>query len=117
MATKRVIVRYLLFAFLVQQCAINKNVIYGTWISESDPNAIVEIDRAEYRQVYESETTSYKYELSSYSCDKNYYDGKEQNLTFLKLDDGSCYEVTGLTDSTLTLRYITSGRLLVFKKG
>jgi len=114
---KEMIMKYLLFALLLQQCAMNKAIIYGTWQNESDPNTIVEIDRLEYREVSENnETQSYKYELSLYSCDKSYYNGNERNLTFLKLDDGRCYEVTGLTDSTLALRYVTSGRLLIFKR-
>lgn len=48
------------------------------------------------------------------SCDLNYSDDK--NLDFISLEDGTCYEITGLSDTLLAFRHTASGSLQIFYK-
>jgi hypothetical protein len=104
---------------LMQNCiAQKKGSIYGTWINKEDKNSIVKIDKSNFCMIYKSDTVFLgKYDRTSTSCDSNYLKGNfDKNLDFINVSDGECYEITGLTDSTLAYRHTTSGTLHVFYK-
>lgn len=90
--------------------------IQGTWIDSEDKYSIMKIDRKNYYRIYKHDTTFFgKYWRSSVSCDSNYLNDKtEKNLDFIRLEDGTCYEITGLSDSTLAYRHTTSGKVYLF---
>ena len=62
-------------------------------------------------RIYNADTIlTGKYIRSSVSCDSNYLaEIKKKNLDFLQFDSGTCYEITGLSDSILAYRHTASG--------
>lgn len=102
----------------IHQYSEQRKSIIGTWIDEADEHSIVKIDKNTFYQIYDTATIfSGKYFRSSKSCDSNYLDNKmEKNLDFISIDDGTCFEITGLTDSTLAYRHTASGKMHVFYK-
>ena len=109
----------IVMACFIQNCiAQQKGSIYGTWINKADRNSIVKIDKSDFCMIYKSDTVFLgKYDRTSTSCDSNYLkDNFDKSLDFINVRDGECYEITGLTDSTLAYRHTTSGTLHVFYK-
>ena len=91
--------------------------IQGKWVNNDDNNYVVKITKDNFYEIYSHNTSFYKYSRSSKSCDKSYL--KEDNnpdLDFIRLNDGRCFEITGLTDSTLAYRHTVSGKMQVFHK-
>jgi len=101
----------------IQPCsAQQKKPIQGAWIDNEDKNSVVKFDRKKYYQIYKFDTVfSGKYFRSSTSCDSNYLNYNSiKNLDFICVDDGTCFEITGLTDSTLAYRHTISGKVHLF---
>ncbi len=92
--------------------------IEGKWIDKDDAKSVLIITSNRYIDVYCRDTIySGKYSRSNYSCDSVYWkDDNVKKLDFIKVSDGRCFEIIGLTMNSLSLRYTTSGRLLVFRK-
>ena len=88
------------------------------WVNREDKHSIVKFDKTMYFQIYNADTVySGKYFRSSSSCDTSYLDNnKEKNLDFISIADGTCFEITGLTESTLAYRHTVSGRMHEFYK-
>jgi hypothetical protein len=99
----------------MHQCS-NQLSIQGKWVSSSDNNYVVKITKDKFYEIYKNDTSFYKYSRSSKSCDTSYLNETNPNLDFISLDDGRCFEITGLTDSTLAYRHTASGRMQVFNK-
>lgn len=101
----------------MHQCSTQKLSIQGKWINRDDSNYIVKITKDRFCEIYDRDTSFYKYSRSSKSCDTSYLnETNNPNLDFISLDDGRCFEITGLTDSTLAYRHSASGRMQVFYK-
>lgn len=104
---------------LVRECLPQQSLsIQGNWINKNDNLSVLNIGKNSFCQIYNRDTVSCeKYFRSSVSCDSNYLKYKnEKNLDFIRLEDGICYEITGLTDSTLAYRHTGSGKIHVFSK-
>ena len=101
----------------IHQCKTNQLSIQGRWVSSKDNNYIVKITKDRFYEIYNRNISFYKYSRSSKSCDTNYInETNNPNLDFISLDDGRCFEITGLTHSTLAYRHTASGRMQVFYK-
>jgi len=96
----------------------DQQLILGKWINEEDTSDQIIIESRYFYSVYKTDTLSLsEYKLSNKSCDKNYMkDSNNKNLLFMSLSNQTCYEITGLSDSTLAYRHTTSGKLHVFHK-
>jgi len=104
---------------LTGECLVQQtSSIEGEWISKNDNRSILNISRNAFCQIYNGDTLHcQKYVRSSASCDTSYLDSKnDKNLDFIRLEDGTCFEITGLTDSTLAYRHTQSGRMQVFSR-
>ena len=101
----------------MHQCSTNNLSIQGKWVNSDDNNYVVKITKDRFYEIYNNDTSFYKYSRSSKSCDTSYLnETNNPNLDFISLDDGRCFEITGLTDSTLAYRHTVSGRMQVFNK-
>ena len=101
----------------MNECSTNNLSIRGNWVNNDDNNYVVKITKDRFYEIYNNDTSFYKYSRSSESCDKSYLnEDNNPNLDFISLDDGRCFEITGLTDSTLAYRHTASGRMQVFYK-
>jgi hypothetical protein len=101
----------------MHNCATNNLSIQGNWISRDDNNYNLKITRDKFYEIYNYDTSLYKYTRSSKSCDTTYLnENSNPNLDFISLDDGRCFEITGITDSTLVYRHTASGRMQLFYK-
>ncbi|MGE7776592.1 hypothetical protein ACQKLP_17835 [Chitinophaga sp. NPDC101104] len=87
-----------------------QHLLKGRWGSQEDSRSRVEFhDRAYYR-IYDKDTTAKgTYTWSHQSCDTSYYKGPDRKLEFIRLDDGSYYEITALTKQNLSYRYTVNG--------
>ena len=106
----------IIFCF-VQNCSAQQTKsIQGVWIDSEDKNIIVKIDRTKYYRIYKRDTVfSGKYFRSSNSCDSSYLnDSSIKNVDFLRIEDGTCYEITGISDSTLAYIHTASGKVYLF---
>lgn len=83
----------------------------GKWISRDDKNWTLTISKTTFCENYQGEESCESYVRSGTSCDTTYT--KLQELDFIALSDGRCFEITGLTKSTLAYRHTVSGRLHV----
>lgn len=92
--------------------------IEGTWTDETDDHSSITFGKNMVCEMSDADTTySGKYFRSSTSCDNNYLkNNNEKNLEFISFDDGRCFEITGLTDSTLAFRHTASGSMHIFYK-
>lgn len=101
----------------IHQCSTNNLSIQRKWVNSDDNNYVVKITKDRFYEIYNNDTSFYKYSRSSKSCDTSYLnENSNSNLDFISLDDGRCFEITGLTDSTLAYRHTASGRMQVFIK-
>jgi hypothetical protein len=110
----QIIAATILFAVWLYQA--DSESLKGRWISQGDSQSTLIITDRKFIKLYGSDTTyAGSYSRSSASCDSNYYKGPEK-LDFLKLDDGTCFEITGVTQKILAYRYTPNGRLHVFRR-
>lgn len=100
---------------LLNQCSTDYS-IQGYWINRDDRNYMIEITRDQFFEIYKNDTVLHSYSRSCNSCDTTYMKRNSMKLDFIKLNDGRCFEITGLTDSLLVYRHTISGRLLFFIK-
>lgn len=103
----------LLALAIMAKCSKNSS-LHGTWISDEYEHYIVKFTSDKLYEIHDKDTSVYNYLRGSKSCDESY--SKEPNLDFLSLEDGRCFEITGLTDTSLAYRHTVSGRLQVFHK-
>ena len=101
---------------LINECNTNNLSIQGTWINGEDEHYIVKFTKDKFYEIYNSDTSVYKYSRSSKSCDENYLKEINPSLDFFSVDDGRCFEITGITDSTLAYRHTVSGKMQIFHK-
>lgn len=106
----------LIFTILVQKCSTNNLSIHGTWTSVKDEHYVIKFTGNKFYEIYKNDISSYSYSRSSRSCDEKYLKKTDPSLDFISIDDGRCFEITGITDSTLAYRQTVSGRLNVFYK-
>lgn len=90
----------------------------GKWVNNTDKRSIVTITATKYIERYAGHAPSIVgYKRAKISCDTAYVKNPgAEHPDFIKLDDGRCFEIVGLTNSRLSLRYTVSGKLLVFTK-
>ena len=68
-------------------------------------------------ELYKNDTISANnYHLTNQSCDTSYVSEKATNLEFIAMNDGTCFEITGLNDTLLSIRHTASGKLQEFHK-
>jgi hypothetical protein len=92
--------------------------IHGKWQANQDAKSVLVITRTNYIEIYDRDTVySGSYQYSHNSCDTTYMTNKKLgNLDFIKIEDGRCFEITGLSSKILAIRYTQSGKLLVFHR-
>ena len=112
------LISFILIASSVFQCSDLNKSIQGKWISEEDTLSTITFNKDSFFEIYNADTIfAGKYIRSSISCDSNYLaDIGEKNLDFLQFDSGTCYEITGLSDSILAYRHTSSGKMHVLYK-
>lgn len=108
--------------------AFNKKVssdatIIGTWVSEEDTNWKIIFTNDKCTWMYQNnQTDEYNYILSNTSpqCGSIVLvTGETKYLQFtntINIEDKLCYEIYGLSPTTLTLREINSGGFKVFER-
>ena len=93
--------------------------INGTWVSKEDKKSIITFSENIFFDIYNNDTLDIgTFERSIYTCDSSYIDPtvKADFILLKEGDDQTCYEITGISDSVLSYRYTTTGRLHVFTK-
>jgi hypothetical protein len=90
--------------------------IEGKWIDKEDPLSIMVFTDTKCIEIYNNKTLSSSgYHKSTHSCDSAYYPEKAaKKLDFISLEDGRCFEITGLSNTALAYRYTKNGKLHVF---
>lgn len=103
---------------LTQKCGDKSQLLQGKWVDTEDENSSIRFEHGNFYMFYNSDTIqTKKYEMTNVSCDTNYYNNKNiEELNFLRVEDGTCYEITGFSDSILAYRHTVSGKLHVFRK-
>ena len=99
------------------------STIIGTWISEEDTNWKIIFTNDKCTWMYENnQTDEYNYILSNTSpqCGSNVLVTGEtkylQITNTINVEDKLCYEIYGLSPTTLTLREVNSGGFKVFDR-
>jgi hypothetical protein len=91
----------------------------GVWVSVDDKNARIIFKEQRFYSLYGKDTLDAgSFKRSVHSCDSKYMNNTQKAdfiLLISKLDE-SCFEITGLSDSTLAYRHTGSGRLHVFHR-
>ena len=110
-----IVIFALIFA---QKCSNKSNLIQGEWIDKDDEKSIIKFEKEKFYMFYDSDTIQFKkYTVNTTSCDSNYYSNMNaKKLNFISVEDGTCYEITSLSDSILAYRHTVSGKLHVFYK-
>jgi hypothetical protein len=92
--------------------------IKGRWINNNDSKSVILVTKSKYIETYDRDTIYVgNYLTGIHSCDNDYFEKTSaQKLDFIKVEDGRCFEIVGLTSNRLSLRYTTSGRVQVFRK-
>jgi hypothetical protein len=101
---------------LSQTCAVKELSITGTWVNENEKQYLIRFTDSKFYEIYDRDTSVYKYKRIDKSCDVQYMKEAIKNVDFISLSDGRCFEITGLTDSTLTYRHTVSGKINTFHK-
>jgi hypothetical protein len=102
---------------LIHKCSNTNNMsIQGEWASVEDEHYIVKFTADKFYEIYNKDTSFYNYSRSSKSCDENYLKKEDKSLDFIKVNDGRCFEITGLSDTILAYRYTISGKIQIFHK-
>lgn len=100
---------------VVQNCSNDSISIYGKWVNIDDKQSVVLFDKNLLYRINGLDTISISnYIRSSNSCDLKYLNSNDPTLDFIKLEDGTCFEITGLSDSTLTYRHTVSGKIHMY---
>ena len=121
---KYLIVIALSFAIIFVSCAImisqngdDLSKIQGSWVSEEDSNWKLIFSGDKVISTYGiEELRKCTFSISKKSCDTTY---SSLELTYMKHlceDDMWCFEIYGITDTVLSYRETSTGRLNVFKK-
>jgi hypothetical protein len=100
----------------------DKRLILGTWVSEQDKKWKLVFTPTTCTQYYSGKTTSaerYAFSNTTPQCGEKV--PVEKYTSYLQLTDmqnheATCYEVNGLTATTLSLRPIHNGGAMVFVK-
>jgi hypothetical protein len=125
--SKKYLLIFCLLAFVASSIAFiqyqQNDYIKGTWISHKDPKNkwIFTSDKAKsYYNGKRLDTFTYKISKSSPECGEKVTTGSKYeylHLTNVKDNaDEHCYQIDGLTDSTLTLRPLGHYTILFFEK-
>lgn len=101
---------------LIQECCSSNLSIQGTWTIEEDEHYVVKITQDDFFEIYDKDTSVCKYSSRSKTCDEKYLKETNSSLDFISVEDGRCFEITGITDSTLAYRYTASGRMQISYK-
>lgn len=119
---------FLLASSIIISLAFNRkstldSSIIGTWISEEDTNWKMIFTSDKCKWIYQNnQTDEYNYILTNTSpqCGSNVLVTGEtkylQITNTLNIEDKLCYEIYGLSPTTLTLREINSGGFKVFER-
>lgn len=98
----------------------NVDLIIGEWKSSTDSLWVLNFSKNSILDFYDGELIdSINYSISNESCDESYMsnqDTKDLNFVHMKSDPEECKEIVGLTNSTLSYRDSSSGRLFVFNR-
>jgi hypothetical protein len=132
--TSIVIGSFLILGLLTLSAFINNNPdqdIIGIWISEDDPNWKIEFKTNGkcYWYYTGDDTDTYTYTITDLSnsinqtadfCGKIVSAGKVESY-YLKLvdtqsNDSLCYQIFGLTDSSLSINLLGASKIFVFDK-
>jgi len=105
----------LIVFFLFTSFSFSHLSLKGRWISNDDPKSILIITDTKFIEIYNRDTTYSNYIKSNHSCDTTYASSKIHS-NFIKIDDGRCFEIIGLSSNGLSLRYATRGNLLLYHK-
>jgi len=94
------------------------SLLQGRWMSNEDPKSILAITNTKYIEIYNSrKISSENYYRNNHSCDSAYLkNSNPQNVDFISLEGGRCFEILSLTTGHLTLKYTVSGKILTFHK-
>jgi len=107
---------FILISLIVCLQTSSQISIKGRWISQSDPKSVVIITDSKFIELYGRDTTySAEYWRSSKSCDSSYYNGNKK-LDFLRIKDGRCFEITGVSKTQMSFRYTMNGKLHLFRR-
>ena len=90
--------------------------IQGNWINKDDNNWKLTFNGNKFTDTYGIETSEVcKFTISNESCNKEY---TTEKATFLKclFSNEICFEITSLTEKTLTYRETFTGKLHIFKR-
>lgn len=97
--------------------------IIGSWYSEKDTNWKIEFDsKGLCNWYYKDELTgSYSYSIGNSSPWCGQEVPVENNTSYLMLNresdgDQKCYEINGITDETLSLRFLGRGGYMLFSR-
>jgi hypothetical protein len=92
--------------------------IDGIWINKDDKMSKIIFNKNNYYSIYGTDTISRgTFERRTYTCDSSYLNPTvKADFIWLRGEHEACYEITGLTDSTLAYRYTVSGKMKVFYK-
>lgn len=96
------------------------NLIKGNWVSDSDSLYSLKIDEYKIIEYYDKKITdTFEYKLLSQSCDEAYSKANKKGDKFLKKYKGNetyCYEIIGLSRSSLSLIYTLNGKINPFTR-
>ncbi|MBK7374650.1 MAG: hypothetical protein IPJ02_03520 [Chitinophagaceae bacterium] len=91
----------------------------GVWVSVDDKKATIIFKGQKYYSLYDTDTVrTGSFKRSVRSCDAKYMNSTQKAdfiLLISKLDE-TCFEITGLSNSTLAYRHTNSGKLHVFQR-
>ncbi len=102
---------------VITACHEQPSPILGHWVNTEDKNSHIIIENKLIYQLYNNDTISANnYQLTNQSCDTNYISKNVTNLEFIAMNDGTCFEITGLNATLLSFRHTVSGKLQEFRK-
>jgi hypothetical protein len=91
----------------------------GSGVSKTDKRSRIIFDHTRFYSLYNKDTLEAGiFKRLDHSCDSKYMDiNLKGDFILLKPgNDERCYEITGLTNSTLAYRHTVSGSLHVFNR-
>ena len=116
-----------IFLFLILSVFVNCTMIsrdrddlskiQGSWVSEEDNNWKLAFSGNKVLDTYGmEESEECIFSISKESCDTTYSSLELTYMKYLCEDDMWCFEIYGITDTVLSYRETSTGRLNVFKK-
>jgi hypothetical protein len=101
---------------LLSTSSIHLPSLEGKWIDEADYRNKVVFTKSTMYEIFDNDTNFFsKYIKLNTSCDSAYLNTSEK-ASFFKLDNGDCFEITGLSDSILAYRHSKTGKLHILHK-